>query len=111
MAVDTGEGPRWEGNEMAERKRYGKRGTDTGAVRGECGKNGCGRFLYLKPNRLADNGKYYHPECLPRSATMTVEGSIPKADTVARWTGEGRTLAVQREARKAEREATEATEE
>ena len=82
-----------------------KKGADTGGVRGSCGKNGCTRYLYLKPNRLADNGKFYHPACLPKGKTFQVEGAIPKAITLEAWNTAERTLASKVAKRKAEREA------
>ena len=88
------------------------KGKDTGGTTGVCGSRNCpkaGGKLFIKPNNRYTNGKgetkFFHKGCSPKGWTVEVEGSIPKATTVQAWTQEERTLAAQRAARKAEREA------
>ena len=85
------------------------KGKDTGGTTASCGKAGCTKRLFCKPNRLTESGTYYHPECLPRGKKFLHDGPIPKAVTVEAWTQAERRVADKVAARKAEREASKAS--
>jgi len=50
--------------------------------RGTCEVRGCGKVIFLKPNRLDSDNRY---KCADHLKSPKVDGPIPKAQTLAAW--------------------------